>query len=482
MSRNIFRHRILALTVFATTFGGSLAARADEKPATAKPSEAQPAAKPEGQNPPAPSAAGAALVDFDVDGRVDLFVANSLAQIGAPAQPQALSEFWIGIDGTPPDDALRAQLEIPAGQGVLVNQVVDNSPASKAGLKQFDILLTCHEAALAEIADLARIIDEKKETVLPLRLIRGGKRLIIEVTPERRPAGQTGETCPSISKATDEVFARRVWLDLTGAVPAAEEIQAFVAEAKEKKRDQLVNRLLRRSTVTNKSCTACHATDGDTTRLWTDLGLRSHFQQYASWLSAIDANAHNTQQLWLPQAVIQFRPDVNTAAPQLADDLTISVSRKGQEPVHIVIRKGDRIWDVTDLKDREKVPEETRVQAAWFISSLPTTLGPQAWNINTARYEDHFLLNLGGGRFFDATVPFRVDVQEAAPQADQSKAEQPKAEQPKAEQSKPPAANAPANSEAALTQLDQQIESLSTQLAELRRAMQELRKSIKPQP
>ena len=120
----------------------SLAVRADD---------ALPAAK-----PPAPSQAagqGAVVADFDSDGRLDLLVTGAVAQPGVPAQPQQLSEDWIGIDGTSPDDALRVQLELPAGQGLLINQVVENSPAAKAGLKQYDVLLTCHDAPIVQISN-----------------------------------------------------------------------------------------------------------------------------------------------------------------------------------------------------------------------------------------------------------------------------------------------------------------------------------------
>jgi hypothetical protein len=48
------------------------------------------------------------------------------------------------------------------------------------------------------------------------------------------------------------------------------------------------------------------------------------------------------------------------------------------------------------------------------------------------------------------------------------------------EQPKPDVDPKPATPESAFDRLDKQVESLSTQLGELRRAMQELRQSIKP--
>ena len=140
-------------------------------------------------------------------------------------------------------------MELPAAQGLLINQVVDDSRAAKAGLKQYDVLISCNDAVIAQIADLAKLLEEKKETALPLKLMRSGKRIIIEVTPQRRPASQTGDTCPAISKAADEEFARRAWLDVTGVAPDEDDVQRFIAEKREKKREWLVNRLLRKSTA-----------------------------------------------------------------------------------------------------------------------------------------------------------------------------------------------------------------------------------------
>src|SRR5262245_4434978 len=241
--------RLLSLTavIVSTTF----ALPADEQKAIA---DSTPAAA------PAAAGQGAAFADFDSDGHIDLFVANYYQS--GPKQPQPFGEYWIGIDGVAPDDALRAQLELPAGQGFVINQVVGDSPAAKAGLKQYDVLLSCQDQPLAGIADLAKIINEKQETLLALRLIRGGKRIIVEITPQRRPAGQTGETCPAVSKADDATFVRRVWLDLLGALPEADDVHKFVGDKQADKRVSLVNRLLRKSMVTSKSCTSCHADEG----------------------------------------------------------------------------------------------------------------------------------------------------------------------------------------------------------------------------
>ncbi|HEY3963851.1 MAG TPA: PDZ domain-containing protein [Planctomycetaceae bacterium] len=457
------RNRLLALTLIATSFFWVSPGRADDTTPVEKPAQPQTSEKPAA----APAGQGTTSADFNNDGRVDLFVTSTVSQATAPSQPQPLSEYWIGIDGVPPDDALRAQLELPAGQGLLINQVVEASPAAKAGLKQHDVLLTCHDMPLAQISDLAKIIEEKKGTTLALRLVRGGKRIIVEATPERRPASQTGETCPSISKSSDEEFARRVWLDLTGSAADQVEIENFVAEKREKKRDWLVNRLLRRSTIANKSCTACHANDGDSGKLYWNLTSTLGSRLMLNTLQGIEGLDVNATRLWgFPYPLVQLQGQALNVTPQpLADDVTVTVSRKGQEPARISVRKGDRIWEFGEQDDREKLPEEVRALMAPFASSLTTVLSPYL-NGNRLTADSLLLYGLNGslldvGRGLSSTV--LLAAQPAPP-----------------EQPKPDVDPKPATPESAFDRLDKQVESLSTQLGELRRAMQELRQSIKP--
>lgn len=463
------RFPLLVLTLLATSFTCTLPVRADDPPVADKPVQAQPGEKPGTQAEPA--GRGTVIADFDNDGFLDVFVAGTLAQAGVPAQP--LSEYWIGIDGTAPEDALRAQLELSAGQGLLINQVVEGGPAAKAGLKQYDVLLMCGDAPLAQISDLAKIIDERKGTTLALRLMRGGKRIIIEITPERRPASQTGVTCPTISKADDEVFARRVWLDLIGTPPTAEEIQGFIAEKRERKRDWLVNRLLRRSTVANKSCTVCHANDLDTTKLYHNLvNVHEDVVWNHNLGSTIKFDAWSGQRLLaLPNTIVQLQPQVllgDPAVQPLADDVTVSISRKGKEPVRITVRKGDRIWEFTDQDDREKIPDEARALVSPFFSSLPAAFGPYVSDYLLTRSPNVLYLNNKDGTFLDVTGRVNLNAAGAA-------------EPVAAEPSKTPAETKPAVSEAVLERLDKQVESLNAQLGELRRAMQELRQSTRPE-
>ena len=60
--------------------------------------------------------------------------------------------------GGPVTPELRAQIDIPEGQGLLVRQVVPDSPAAKAGLKNFDILLRANDTDLHDMRDLMELV------------------------------------------------------------------------------------------------------------------------------------------------------------------------------------------------------------------------------------------------------------------------------------------------------------------------------------
>jgi hypothetical protein len=83
--------------------------------------------------------------------------------------------------------ALRAQLGLPDGQGLLVDEVVAKGPAAAAGLEQHDILLQADGKPLGTLEDLVRAVDAAKDKEMTLELVRGGKREKVQVTPARRP-------------------------------------------------------------------------------------------------------------------------------------------------------------------------------------------------------------------------------------------------------------------------------------------------------
>jgi C-terminal processing protease CtpA/Prc len=83
----------------------------------------------------------------------------------------------------PIGDTLRSQLAIPAGQGLLVSNLKNDGPSAQAGLKQNDILLSLAGKPLATVDDLTKQLKAAGEAAAPLKLLRAGKPVTIQIRP-----------------------------------------------------------------------------------------------------------------------------------------------------------------------------------------------------------------------------------------------------------------------------------------------------------
>ena len=98
---------------------------------------------------------------------------------------------------------------------MLVEAVVHDSPAAKAGIAQYDILLRAGDKPLAEPRDLMAAVEAAKETKLKIDLIRGGKPKTIEVTPGQAARADRRRTVPGLTKP----IGRRLQKWLEGMTP-----------------------------------------------------------------------------------------------------------------------------------------------------------------------------------------------------------------------------------------------------------------------
>jgi serine protease Do len=109
------------------------------------------------------------------DGESNVFVFGQSRQIGVGVAP------------------LTAQLGdyfgVASGKGLLINNVRENSPAAKAGLKAGDVIVEVEGKSVASNLDLIRAIGEKKEGDVNLTIIRDKNRQTVRVTPEAVKSG-----------------------------------------------------------------------------------------------------------------------------------------------------------------------------------------------------------------------------------------------------------------------------------------------------
>lgn len=100
-----------------------------------------------------------------------------------------MSEYWLGLECRPAEGALRSQLKLPKGQGLVVEELLPEGPAAKAGLKQHDVLVKAGDQPLGQVNDLVKAIEKAKETKLTLQIVREGKPTKLDVIPAKREAG-----------------------------------------------------------------------------------------------------------------------------------------------------------------------------------------------------------------------------------------------------------------------------------------------------
>ncbi len=200
-------------------------------------------------------------------------------------------EYWLGIECFPVPPALRAQLNLPEKEGLLVGNIASDSPAAKAGIAQHDILLRAGDKPLAEPRDLVQAVQAAKEAKLAIELIHGGQRKTIEATPAKRP-----EEARLVMPAPGDRETVQKWLE------QMQRMQQMQPEWREGQGSP----------------------------------LQFHF--------------------FGPGAIVP--PGVNVE-PALPSNVTVAITKEADQPLKIVVKRGDEKWEVTE-KGLDKLPAELR--------------------------------------------------------------------------------------------------------------------------
>jgi hypothetical protein len=98
------------------------------------------------------------------------------------------NKYTIGIACAPLNDALRSELRLADGQGLVVVNVFSDTPADKAGVQEGDVLIKAAGKAVAGIKDLVGAVQAagKDTKKLSLLLNRDGKKQTVQIVPVER--------------------------------------------------------------------------------------------------------------------------------------------------------------------------------------------------------------------------------------------------------------------------------------------------------
>jgi hypothetical protein len=223
---------------------------------------------------------------------------NQVIVIAGPTEIK-LGEYWLGLGCTAAPAALRAQLDLPEDQGLVVDQVVPDGPAAKAEIQQHDVLVKAGDKPLKNVQDLIDAVQSAKEKDLSIELIHRGKRKEVTVTPTKRPEqAQPGLT-------PHEAFKK--WLE--GLHRPGTELDDATKRALE-----YLERMQQGEALKGP--------------------LRWRF--------------------FGPGAVLPPEPP-----PPLPGNVSITITRQGNQPAKVTVKQGDQKWEVTE-EELDKLPEEIR--------------------------------------------------------------------------------------------------------------------------
>lgn len=108
-------------------------------------------------------------------------------------QPQAApakngpKEAHLGVVTGAVSPAMRAQLDLPEGVGLLVDFVALDSPAAKAGVKKFDVIRAFNDQVVVSGEQLIKLVKlSGAGKKVSLTLVRGGQDKVVEAVLEER--------------------------------------------------------------------------------------------------------------------------------------------------------------------------------------------------------------------------------------------------------------------------------------------------------
>jgi len=135
----------------------------------------------------------ALLLSFVFAGHEPMY---SMSGPGDQALATTKGEGWLGVSIQDMSPALAKSMNVKVGEGALVNDIVDDSPAKAAGLKSEDIIVEFSGTKINEADDLVRAVRKAEAgTKAQVVLIREGARKSFDVTlaNEPRPGFSRGE-------------------------------------------------------------------------------------------------------------------------------------------------------------------------------------------------------------------------------------------------------------------------------------------------
>jgi S1-C subfamily serine protease len=108
--------------------------------------------------------------------------------------PRAFGTFRgarLGVTVETLGDQLAEYFGVKGRQGLLVSEVIENTPASRAGLKAGDVIVAVDNTPVESLNTLVKALDNKDEGPINLSIVRNRSEQTITVTLEKRETRST---------------------------------------------------------------------------------------------------------------------------------------------------------------------------------------------------------------------------------------------------------------------------------------------------
>lgn len=219
------------------------------------------------------------------------------------------SSHWMGVVVQPTEPLLRKHLRIDGG--LVVQAVTKGSPAAAADIEKDDILLTCNDTAVADLKGLMEFLTENQDKELTVKLLREGKKQSVSVTPTERPEGHAQFFPPP---------------DFQFELPDA-------------------------------------ARTPELWRKWMNEKMKQG--QAFEWKG--DGEQPFKLRFFHPGVVLGEDVDVDVDIGNLPEGLTVIVTKAGDKPAQIKVKRGDEAWEVSE-QELDKLPEDIREHVKKYIA------------------------------------------------------------------------------------------------------------------
>jgi hypothetical protein len=129
----------------------------------------------------------------------------------------AAPKVMLGINLSEPSDAVRKQLKLGDTQAIFVERVIDGLPAKKAGLEDYDVIVSIDGSDFANGELLSKVLREKEPgDALKLVVLRGGEKLKLKAELAPYNAQRLGTATINIEVDEDDLAFPQTWTQKDG--------------------------------------------------------------------------------------------------------------------------------------------------------------------------------------------------------------------------------------------------------------------------